>query len=714
MSLPMPKIKRAYLSTRSVDSRFFLLTEKFDLTPDESSLFYIIESDSVKIAKNIQKNLQEEIIKVYLASDSFNVSRLEESLHYLNKKITASIPSENSYTKLELNVIIGLIESNNIHLSLTGNIEGYLLRKGKISSITDGLEHDESEIGFFNITSGSLNVGDRAIIANRSLFNRLSLDRIRHTFDSLSPKQALHEFCQILNKSKNFDCNAVILQAVSPESTEINTDESMPEIMYVDEIIDNKFVKFIKSNKPKVVLAWQKTKDLSSFVARKSGASAKKIKEGYSPIAKAIVDNSKSFAEKNIGSISSKIKTPAKNTKNLKIKPYFKRKSKFWPTLFTNISKFIVLCAKKENRRLVYIALVIILILLSYLKIRSNNLNREALKTISDQTYAAEQADSLLGEAKQNFLNGDSGQAISKLNDALTKAHSSVNNISVHDRALVLIKDIQSEMDKINKTTRLYGQNPIVNFKTNIISCSLAGETIYAITDEGKIYTADSREKDPKLVGAIPADLGKVITSTFSDSGNVLLVLTDKPAVWAFDQQSASGKILAIDGGQSWEKAVSIAEYSSNIYLLDSALGKVWRHTKTDSGYSAGSSYGGSKSVAAKDTVSLAVDGNLFAIKPDGKIIKYSHSSVDSAFTLQAIPEPNGTISKASEIVTESDANYLYLLDQGIGRIIRYTKTGEFVNQYIIDGINPSLILHNPRVQKLWAVSDRDVYEIDL
>jgi len=57
---------------------------------------------------------------------------------------------------------------------------------------------------------------------------------------------------------------------------------------------------------------------------------------------------------------------------------------------------------------------------------------------------------------------------------------------------------------------------------------------------------------------------------------------------------------------------------------------------------------------------------------------------------------------------------FIYILDRDNSRVIRYEKNGQYSNQFIFDGIDIDQFFVNPRVQKMWITSGRDVYEVSL
>ncbi len=713
----LPVLKKAFLATKNVSSNFFLLTERAESKNGDNFLFYIIETTNEKIGQKIQQQIHNNLTKKLLSADYYSLPQLESSLQLLN----TSLNNLNiiSSTNDAANVIIGFCELNVLHLSMTGNLEGYLIRKGKINSLTDGLGNNE-ELGFHNITSGELGLQDMVIIGNKSFFDRLSLDRIRKTLNLFTPRLAIKDFFQLLRKSKNFDCNAVVIQA-SDSKQDTKEDEGHPDILYLDVVEEGRIQRIKKKLSPIINSTAKSISGIASSLSNNSQKVSQKASEkwqnNFGPKAKEILSKTNDKALSSLKSISSNIDRKRSSSENkVKVKSYTKTSTKVSPVLtkiLEQLLKFIKIVMQKENRRYFYGALILILIVMSYFKIVSNNKNRDVIKKQNDTIYSIEKAAEVLKSAEEDISLGRSN-GLDKLNEALSLANAGLDNPSTHDRAQEIKKDVLAEIDKTTKTKRYYNLSPIFSFKNDISVSAVSGSLIYGLTSDGKIYATDSRDKDPKLLGAIESIYGTPISAFYSDSANLLYVLTNKPTVWAYDPQSQSGAELILADGAKWESGSSISTYSTNIYILDAVAGKIWRHSKGSTNFTAGSAFAGSKNTDAKDGISLAIDGSAYVLKPTGSVLKFSHGAADASFNLASPPVPDTTITKPSQLYTDSDSQNIFISDKSLNRVIRFAKAGEFVNQYVIDGREISNFLVNPRIQKLWIISQKDVFEIDL
>lgn len=701
-----PITRKAFLATRNIRAGSFLLTEKFENKNTNQILFYLIETSNDRLGKNLQRHIHDEIIKDFSSQNQFDMVDFESRLQNINKLLIADYTTE--VTKPKINSLIALISENTLNMTMTGLVEGYLLRKGKINSVTEGLSGDDS-CGFFNITSGDMQLGDLVIIGNRNFFDRLSLDRIRQTLNHLTPKEAIFDFYQILKKSKKTDCNAIILQSASPSSS--SHDNELSETVYLDEIIESSYKKILKKGLPvarESINSFIKISALATSVIARFGKQSLKAVQKASNRSK----TNRQTTENTTRTSELKTSETFKLEKPIKIKPYKKTKIT-WPSIFIVLYNGLRIIFLKQNRRYLYIVLILILLFSVYIKIKSNNQNRDAVKQQNDAIVSLDKAEEAFIQANEEIGLGKS-DGLDLLSQSLVFAMEAEKSSTTQNKARELIKQINGKLDNLTKTIRSYDAKPIFSFKNDIIASAVSGSTIYGFTQDGKIYATDARDGDPRLVGAIDPSLGIPKSAAYSDNMQKLFVCTDSSNIWAYDEQTQAGLAVNVENSGNWEDCNAIAAYSSYIYILDSSSGKIWRHSRSGQNFTAGKSYAGSSNTDALGGISMAIDGAIYVLNSSSAVVKFSQNITDTSFVLENPPKPLDKITEGTQLYTDSDTQSIFILDKGYNRILKFAKDGLFASQYILDGISVSQIMVNPRVQKIWAVSGKDVYELDL
>lgn len=713
-------IRPAFLATREKLEDRFIYVGKIAKEGDPFVfMFYLIEilspwHPSTKVEEVITKALSHE----YSQKGTFKLEDFEETLKVVNEKLgVLSQDGDNDWIG-NLNSIVGLVEKGNLHISVCGNILGYLIRKGKISSITEGLSVSEEHPlkTFVNITSGAIAEDDRVIIGNINFFDLFSIDRLKKLTTGTHAKESLFEIHRALRRSKVKETSAILLDCVPEEYKETEKEKELSEMLFLDQGIETGFSKFVKKSAP-VAKDGAKTigKGLSSlFNYSKVGASKAhtKWKEKYAPKTKELFKKGASGAGAGISRISNRLKENSQvKYMGVKVKPYSKKPSGSGSKIFEAIINAFSKAFAKENRRYLYIVLVIIVVLVGYMKIRANNANRTAINQEKEISQSYTQAVDLFNKAKEDLALNKSN-AKDELSAALDLAIKAQGSASTKDNAVKLANDIEDKLDGLIGATRVRNPEVLYSVKGNVLKSALVGTLVYSITDEGKIYLTDTKDKTPKLVASIASDSGQVLSTAYSDSASILYMYTDKNLVLALDTNSNSIGKSSLDSGATWEESKAIGTYVSNIYLLDSKQGKIWKHSFSNNIFGKGTSYTTAKDVDLKNSLDITIDGNIFVLKADGGIAKFVRGAYDSTFSTKGLPTPYDKITQPTALFTDSDTNFLYVLDKGNNRIIRFDKTGTFSNQYFFDGITVDQFFVNPRVQKMWVTAGSNVYEI--
>jgi hypothetical protein len=252
-----------------------------------------------------------------------------------------------------------------------------------------------------------------------------------------------------------------------------------------------------------------------------------------------------------------------------------------------------------------------------------------------------------------------------------------------------------------------------------------------AITDGlGKFKKGSDEEKRlSELLAKVEAELGvgsgaekigpkevKLASSEFlsavRDNKNALglakgsdniYILTDDAVITASDEK----EIIENDG--DWDRAVALAAYQGNMYILDQGEGVI-KYTAGASGFGK-SSYFRTKPSTIKDGLSMAIDGSVWILFRDGSIGQFTSGESDG-FRVKGLDRP---FEKATKIFTNLNTESVYILDNGNSRIVRLSKDGNFEEQYVADIIKSARefeVLESE--DKILLLSNDKFYELPL
>ncbi len=190
------------------------------------------------------------------------------------------------------------------------------------------------------------------------------------------------------------------------------------------------------------------------------------------------------------------------------------------------------------------------------------------------------------------------------------------------------------------------------------------------------------------------------------DEASVYL-LTDK-AVATIDKTSGTKKDILLNN-KDWSKAVALSPYQGNIYVLDQKTG-ILKFVAAENGFGKTDYFKGTPPDLSK-AQSLSIDGSIWILIQDGKILKYTSGKQDN-FTITGLDKP---LKNPSKIFTNRDTDNLYILDNGNGKILVLDKNGQYQKQYNANILQSALdfeILEKD--QKILLLSGGKIWEIPL
>lgn len=177
----------------------------------------------------------------------------------------------------------------------------------------------------------------------------------------------------------------------------------------------------------------------------------------------------------------------------------------------------------------------------------------------------------------------------------------------------------------------------------------------------------------------------------------------DTNGITRFTSSTGTGKQII---QSSWKSLGGFGIYFGNYYVLDSADGIL----KYSPSFSKSSYFTGNTPDLSK-AVSMAIDGSVWILGNDGTIAEYTRGKQDT-FTITGLSTP---LSSPTQIVTSSDDNNLYVLDNGNSRLVEIKKDGTFVAQFYNPQLKSATQLDVlEKDGKAYVLIGQDIYEMAL
>lgn len=216
----------------------------------------------------------------------------------------------------------------------------------------------------------------------------------------------------------------------------------------------------------------------------------------------------------------------------------------------------------------------------------------------------------------------------------------------------------------------------------SLLSSGLRGDALAASSD--KVYVLDKTGK--KIVSVAFATKRSEVVAGPDQIDNALFlaayedrtfILTDSGI---FEVGETKRKVIEKDwSGEAWPYA-----YTGNIYLLDKSSNTIWRYQGSGDSFGAKQKWlGPGVTPSFSNAISWTIDGSVWVLYKDGRIIKFTLGKQDSLTISGVSPD----LVSPQAIYSNGDSKYVYVLEKERGRVVVLTKEGDFKAQYLSDKI---------------------------
>jgi len=665
------------------------------------------------------------------------VASFEAVLTRVNEELAEITHQGNTAWLGNLHAVLAVISDDMIHLTRTGKAEAYLYRGGRAGHATEGIEGDNiNPLRTFAYTgSAELLEGDKMAIVTPGVFYHVSKDELQKYVQEFQPKVAISHLADLLeDNTGGVHPNSVLLiEAITPEAA---SEETIPEL--VDEIwitqpprpvqnaieASTPFMKrvylYIKKGLstagvflttvalPKVKVVALDAADIVKNLVKKEKVIVPTKEAIVSDGGKVNLDDI--TVNEATNDLVSGVITPSPNS--LYIKETV-NKPKLLNIDFSSAKglagKFKKLTKKLgKNRKATLIAAVALVLVLaisifSIWKVREGAENQK----LAEAAYT--EATAKYDSGQYQITAGDKRGAAESLRTAQSLTAGLQNNKKLKTSANELSAKIQTALDTAEgivrvQATTLADANQVVGSET--FGPYLVGTNLYLISkSDFSIASISVTGGEVSRVLDKPSIDGKVTAATAVPLRSVLVLFTDAGKIYEFDTKDVKLTQQTVAG--DFENATALASFSTNIYSLDGATGKIYKRLKGGAGYGTRSEYINDGSVAS-GAISLAIDSSVYAMKSNGEIDKYLGGKKQE-FSLTNLPI---TINKVTAIFKDEDTAGIYELEGDASRILHIDKAGAYQNQYISDNYKGTSGIYIDEAGKvLYSVSGGKIYK---
>ncbi|MBU1034271.1 hypothetical protein KKF59_04510 [Patescibacteria group bacterium] len=363
-----------------------------------------------------------------------------------------------------------------------------------------------------------------------------------------------------------------------------------------------------------------------------------------------------------------------------------------------------------KKRKRIAIALVLVL-LISLFGVYSWKKNRRLAAEAATWTAMYEQARDDRDRAESDLVYGNESRAKKSIDDAVgllgTLDQSKPEYKEKIDNLNKELSDLNKRLQKITsiEPVELTALSGAAN--GTLAAPVLIGNSAYAVAnDSHTIIKIDITDKTVKNI-PLPSDAEPIVSGSAGDKS--IIFTTAKGKLYAVDISNDAVKTFSSQPRSS--DIADLVVYGGKTYELDKSDGQIWKAAAISGGFGAEQSYIKASNVELAGAVGLAIDSNVYVLKPDGTVARFL-SGGQEGFSLTAIEPP---LRAASAIWTDVDATNIVITDPAEKRVLIFNKDGTLKAQLQSDKFSgPRDVYGDQKTNKVLVVDGTSLLLIDL
>lgn len=276
-------------------------------------------------------------------------------------------------------------------------------------------------------------------------------------------------------------------------------------------------------------------------------------------------------------------------------------------------------------------------------------------------------------EARIIFRDTDSARSL------LTEALSLIDTLPDLRSEQGRVEQLRSEILSIS--SELQG---IIVPETSVITTAPDNLIRLAVADNESIFAISST--NAYRFNSVNQSLELVNRGTLGQLQNIISLSN---SALVLDEQRQLGRLNSntvmplISGTNRLNDIAAVYGYNESLYALTASAEQIIRMRPQGDNFEAGTPWIIARSTSLANARDMAIDGDIYVLLAD-RILQF-RSGRELSFELKAVDPP---LSQAMRIVTSIDMRNIYVLEPSRDRIIVLDKNGNFVNQYVFEGLD--------------------------
>lgn len=242
----------------------------------------------------------------------------------------------------------------------------------------------------------------------------------------------------------------------------------------------------------------------------------------------------------------------------------------------------------------------------------------------------------------------------------------------------------------------------LVKINNKLVSYNPSQTTLF-------IYDLDNKQKDIKSITSTTSS--GFISATVPKENDYVLLVTDKDELIQFKPDNVFENLTISYDDKNQNRISDLTIYNQRLYRLDTNNNQIYRHDRTNTGFKVGKEWIKDTQTNITDGVSLTIDGDIFILKENGEVVKFSQG-IQQPFTIKGL-DPK--LESGVKIWTYNELKHIYILDSLSQRIIVLDKEGNLKLQLKASEFEqPSDMVIDEEAKTGFIIDKNRLYKINL
>ncbi len=700
-------------------------------------IFALIEfTEPFPFANDVVQQIDDSFFQNYYHSTDFEIeAAFERSLHKVNNAVQDVIREHGEDWVYKTNLALGVVRDSTLHLSYAGKVEAYLAQPDKMVDIIQQPSSSAIQpLKLFNtIVSGKCPEKCSLIIATATLFNYLSLEKVRRIVLEQSPAEAVQSLENVLSehdtlsniaafviKTERINTANVGAGATSPSGTTplertafSNNQDSMEKLISQERKTDDLLTSSIWPNlKGRLKSITTQTKTRPSGAERSSHAPVNRRAQ-TSPVMvvwQYIVWGARWLARMGLQLLRWLLIAGKAVWRALK--RFFRNPDSLSASFGGSVHGVIGWWRRLTLPRKLFLtlfALTVIIFAIALLrKDRSVTNNQQAEQYAQTITNLQNTLGEI--ESKQIMKDETGARAL------LVKAENDLATIPTDSAAYrangeAIRQKIDSLNADLNKVVTLDQLTLVADFTglpeaKDVGRITMIGNNIFGFAEDSETVYRSNLE-DSTVTSGADSKLG--YRSLENDSAATTLAYVAKETFVQFNPVLEKTSAVTVN----LKDKVTVTDFdifADRLYVLDATNKKIWRLERTGDTYSQSSAWL-ETTEALEQAVAFDIDGSIYVLLGDGQVKRYD-SGQETSFKLDSF---SPSLAGANAIVKTEPTLPFYILNPSTQRLVILETDGKLRAQYVNANLAAAkdLIVDEDK-QLVYVLADNKVWSISV